>query len=458
VAAALRRLVTSPALKGARVGVAVVDLVDGETLFEHGADLSCSVASNNKLVTTAAALELLGQDYAFRTSVTSLGNLRADGLLEGDLLVIGRGDPSISGRFEDGNPTAVLERWAAAVAAAGIRRIRGGIIADDSFFDRQFHHPDWPADQRSAWYCAPTGALSFNDNCIRIVVRPGPKRGAPAIVSTEPPTTFGRITNRVTTSRPRLGGNRVLVHRRPGTNNIVVSGEIRQSSAPSLTWLTVHEPALYTATVFRDVLVARGIAVGAPARLRTPSLHIAPGSQREIITTESLLSDAVAVTNSRSQNFYAEQFLKTLGKEKAGDGSFAAGARVVTEFLRQAGVTGDFTVSDGSGLARSNRYSARQVVDLLAYMNGRRTGGTYLRSLAEPGESGTLARRLMALNGRLHAKTGYIAGASALSGYVETQGKRLLAFSVLVNGFRSSLWSVKAFQDKVCLTIAKYEP
>ncbi|NQT88896.1 D-alanyl-D-alanine carboxypeptidase/D-alanyl-D-alanine-endopeptidase [bacterium] len=456
--AGLRRLTASPPLKGARVGVAVVDLVDGATLFEHGADLSCSVASNNKLVTTAAALELLGARFAFRTSVYATGNLRADGLLEGDLLVVGRGDPSISGRFENGNPTAVFERWATAVAASGIRRVRGSIIADDTYLDRQFHHPDWPKNQLAAWYCAPTSALSFNDNCIRIIVRPGPKRGAPAIVTTEPRTTFGHITNRAVTGRARVAGKPLIVHRRPGTNNIVVSGSIPEAGAVSLTWLTVHEPALYTATVFRDTLAARGVVVGAPPRLLTPSLRIPTDRRWEVITTESLLAQAVAVTNSRSQNFYAEQFLKTLGKEKAGEGSFAAGARVVADFLRTAGVAGAFTTSDGSGLARGNRYTARQLVTLLAYMNGRRTGGVYLRSLARPGADGTLAKRLLPLKGKLHAKTGYIAGASALSGYVETRGGRLLAFSILVNSFRSGLGHVKAFQDKTCLTLAEYKP
>ena len=130
----------------------------------------------------------------------------------------------------------------------------------------------------------------------------------------------------------------------------------------------------------------------------------------------------------------------------------------MADFLRRAGLRGTFSVSDGSGLARSNRYSARQLVTLLAYMNARRTGSLYLRSLAEPGKPGTLASRLAALRGRLFAKTGYIAGVSALSGYVETLGGRLVAFSILVNRFRSSLGSVRAAQDSICLAIARYEP
>jgi len=454
----LQRLVESAALRRARVGVAVVDLVDGEALFEHEADRLYSVASNNKLFTTAAALELLGPRFQFRTTVVAVGKLYKTGVLVGDLLVIGRGDPSISGRFHAGKAIAVLEQWAEAVAAAGIKSVRGGIIADDTYFDRQHIHPSWPKDQHSAWYCAPVSALSFNDNCVLLTVRPGPKRGALAIASIEPRTAYVQVRNQCRTSRARRGGNQVLAHRRLGTNQISIRGEIRLKGAPFRTWITVHEPALYAATVFREVLEAKGIAVGGPVRLRTPTVRIRPSACRALITTASLLGDVVPVANKNSQNFYAEQILKTLGREKAGKGTFIAGAEVVTGFLRRAGVRGSFSYRDGSGLAKANRFSPRQFVTILAYMNSRRWGRPYLRSLAEPGKPGTLARRLHRLQGRLFAKTGYIAGASALSGYLRTRGRRLLAFSILVNDFRCSLGQVRAFQDAMCLRLAEFEP
>jgi len=463
----LKKLIESKPLRGARVGVAAMDLSTGDWLFESNADESLIVASNNKLPTTAAALELLGPGFEFRTSVMAWGKLtggsgppgkRAGATLEGDLAIVGRGDPSISGRLQGqgARPTAVLEQWADAVAAAGIKAVRGGIIADDSYFDRIHLHPEWPTGQQAAWYCAPVSALSFNDNCVLLTVRPGAKSGDPAIATTDPPTAYVELANTCTTSRARVGNNRVLVHRRAGENRISISGDIRQQGAPFVSWVTVHEPALYCATVFREVLAAKGISVGGPVRLLAPPLR-PPAEAVELAATTSTLKDAVEVANRNSQNFYAEQILKTLGREKAGRGTWPDGAAVVEKFLRQAGVKGAFSYRDGSGLARTDRFSTRQLVQLLSYANGRRWGSVFLNSLAQPGE-GTLSRRMDALKGRLFAKTGYIAGVSALSGYVETQDKRLLAFAILVNDFRCGLADVRDFQDAFCLRLADYAP
>ena len=458
VAAALGAKMGAAAWRRARVSVAAMDLTTGTMLFEHGADQLCSVASNNKLVTTAAALDLLGPDFQFRTTVGALGKVSAKGVLTGDLLVVGRGDPSISGRFHKDKVTAVLEQWADAVVAAGITEVRGGVVVDDSYFDQQHFHPEWPRGQHSAWYCAQVGALSFNDNCVLLVVAPGAKKGAAALCALEPPTRYMRIVNSCHTSRARLGRNHVLAHRALGKNQITVSGSIRDKGRPFRTWVTVDDPALFTATVFREVLGAKGVRVGGPAMRWQPQRRFNLAAWRELVTTTSSLGDAVAVANSRSQNFYAEQILKTLGQEKTGKGSWAAGAKGVAGFLRTAGVKGQFDYRDGSGMARANRFSARQLVTLLAYMNGRRVGRVFLHSLAQPGGNGTLRRRLAPLRGRLFAKTGYISGVSALSGYIDTRGGRVVAFSILVNKFRSLLGHVRAAQDAVCTTLAEYNP
>jgi len=458
VVAELERLVANPALRRMRVGVAVRDLVTGETLFEHNADDLYATASNNKVITTAAALELLGPSFQFRTTVSAVGRLRTDGLVEGNLVVVGRGDPSISGRFHDGDCTAILDAWVRAVADAGIRSIRGDLIADDTYFDRQHQHPDWPHGQALNWYCAPVSALSFNDNCIQVIVRAGASGGTPAVVALAPPTRYVEIANSCTTSRVRHSGNEVLVRRRAGKNTITVSGEINPGGRTFQTWVTIEEPALYLATVFRELLAAKGIALGGHARLRLPADRFEPANSRDILTSGSSLRTAIAVANKNSQNFYAEQILKTIGREVGGQGTFAAGAEAVSAFLRQIGIQGAFTYVDGSGLASTNRFSPRQVVDLLAYMNGRRAGGVYLHSLAEPGCPGTLERRLVPLRGRLFAKTGYIANVSCLSGYVESRRGHLLAFSILVNDLHGVLGDAKNTENEICMKLADYEP
>ena len=460
IAAECRTILASPALKRARVSVAVADLAEGNWLVEHGPDLLCTVASNNKLVTTAAALDELGPDFQFRTTVSAVGKVSSTGVLHGELLIVGRGDPNISGRVHGGKVTAVPEQWAAAVAKAGIKQITGGVIADDTYFDRVFTHPQWPNGQHSAWYCAQVGALSFNDNCVLLVVTPGARRHAPAVCSLVPATQYVTIAGSVDTSRARLGAHAVAANRAVGRNQVTVSGSVRQQSAPYTTWITVHDPALYTATVFREVLEAKGIRVGGPARLRTPTTHIDPRTVAELITTTSTLGDAVAVANARSQNFYAEQILKTLGREKRGKGTWAAGAEAVEAFLRRAHVKGVVQYTDGSGLARANRFSARQLCVLLAHAHSQKYGSRYLRSLAEPGKPGTLEHRprLVPLQGRLFAKTGYIRGVCTLSGYLATHGGRLVAFAFLVNDYRTSLDAVRAVQDALCLKLVHYAP
>lgn len=458
--AALRKELGGPALRKARVGVVAFDLIDREMVFTHEPDALRVVASNNKLFTTAAALELLGADFQFRTTVSAWGKVAAGGLLRGSLVVVGRGDPNISGRFHKGKATAVLEQWAAAVAEAGIKRVRGGVVADATYFDRMHTHPDWPRGSHAAWYCAPTGALSFNDNCVSLIVQPSKTRGALAVCSTVPATGYVRIVNSCRTTMPRRGAHKVVVHRRLGSNQLLVSGRIRQKAPPVRAPVTVHDPALYTATVFREVLIAKGIEVGGPARVRTPDFRIDPADCAELVTTTSSLADSVAVANTRSQNFYAEQILKTLGREHKGKGTFRHGAAAVGEFLRQAKIRGTYAYRDGSGLAPGNRFTPRQVAALLAYMNCRRAGTLFWRSLAEPGKAGTLLRRhgLRPLQGRLFAKTGYIQGVSALSGYLEARTGRLLAFAILVNDFKASLGEVRAAQDRICLLLDRYQP
>lgn len=458
LAEACRKVVGHRALRRARVSVAVADLSDGQWLFTHGADLLCSVASNAKLATTAAALDALGPDFEFRTTVAAVGKIHGK-VLHGNLLVIGRGDPSISGRFHDDNETAVLERWADAVADAGIAEVRGGIVADATYFDNQHLHPEWPDDQYSAWYCAQIAALSFNDNCLLVAVRPGARRGGPARVAVQPPTDYVTLVNRVTTSRARLGKRAVTVHRAMGRNQVTASGAIREGDRPYTTWVTIDDPPLFTATVFREVLARKGIRCG-PPRPRSPDLHIDPDDVTEIVTTTSTLAQAVAVANARSQNFYAEMILKTLAREKAGKGTWPAGTERVAAYLRRAHLKGSFDVRDGSGLARANRYSARQLCILLAHVAGTDHAELYRKSLAQPGRPGTLAHRsgLFPLRKRLRAKTGYIRGVCSLSGYLDTRGGRRVAFAFLINDFHCSLGQARAVQDKLCLTLARYAP
>lgn len=435
---ALRQLLAKPALKGTQVGLHVVRLSDGHALFANDADRPLIPASNQKLLTTAAALTTLGADYEFRTQIGFVGD---------DLVVVGGGDPTIGGRFGDGDVTASLRQWAAALKKLKITRVAGDIVVDDSFFDREFLHPHWPKNDLGHWYAAPIAALAINDNLIDVRIAPGPDADSPGTVSISPATRFFRIDNRTHTvasskdHAPRCS-------RRPGSNTIVCEGGVYRKAAPITGWVTIDDPPLVFGQVLREVLEQEGITVAGEVR-RESAAGRSKQFRAKLVHRFKLLP-ALAVTNKESQNYYAEQILKVMGAERGGEGSWAAGRRVAERALSEIGLDpGSFTFDDGCGLSRSNRVTPLTITTLLTAMHRGPHGDAFRGTLSVAGVDGTLAKRLAddAHRGRVFAKTGSITGARAISGYVQSRDGGWLAFSFLVNDVRLS---VRDLQDELC--------
>lgn len=454
------RILSTPPLKGASVGICVVSLQDDDNdyrkLYSLNGDERFIVASNMKLLTTAAAFQYLGPEYEFKTVVYRRGDISEEGVLDGDIIIKGGGDPNISGRFYEGSSTAILEGWASALIDAGITEVGGDVIADDTWFDREYIHPDWPRNQLSRWYCAPVSALSFNDNCIELRILPG-DNGRVEVVK-EPGTRYVTVHNSSRMVKKKKGTN-FIINKRPGTNEIFVSGGVKRKSLPTTHFITVDNPPLFLASVFREVLELRGVKVDGRVRLVAEDDADSPAVLHEVASTVSTMARSVKVANTKSQNFYAEQILKTLGVEVKGEGSFAAGREVLGEFLLELGYPPDrYEISDGSGLSRKNRLSPRMIVDILAYMYRNVNGDVFYSSLSESGVSGTLKNRLKKkpYKGRVRAKTGYIRGASALSGYVETLDGETLAFSILINNFKGPNSKIKRIQNSICRVLVDY--
>jgi len=434
--------------EGAEPGILVHRLGAAQPIYALNPRKPLIPASNMKLFTTAAALDVLGSKYAFRTRVLARGEIRA-GVLHGDLVLKGSGDPNISGRFHDGDVLAIPRAWARKVADAGIRTIAGDLVADDSLFDRQYTCPSWPKDQLDRWYAAGVCALSFNDNCIWLTTGPGAARGQPAIVSLSPRNSRVTLVNRATTG-PRGARVRIGVGRRPGEDTIRVTGTYPAGREPVGQWVTVGNPALYLGAVFRDALAREGVTLAGRVRLigaREPRT-----GAHEIAVTVSSLKQTIAIANKRSQNFYAEQILKALGAHVHGKGSYETGRAVVRAFAERTGIgKADLCVEDGSGLSRRNRASAWAVVTLLRHMAKHAQRQLFIESLAAAGVDGTLRRRLRdaATRGKIRAKTGTIAGVRCLSGYATGASGARYAFSIMVNGVRSG-GEASRLQDQVC--------
>ncbi len=447
LAEALTREVDGARRVARELGVSIVDLSSRETAFAFSADQPRILASNTKLLTTAAALGTLGSEHRFRTRFALRGKV-AEGSLDGDLAVFGGGDPNISGRFHDGDSYAVFRAWASELRARGVLRVRGDLVLVNGLFQGPGIHPDWPRDQLTSWYEAPIDALSFNDNCVLVRVTPGRQVGAPARVETVPELDYFTVQNTARTVASRKDG-RLFVGRLGESDTLVVSGAIFRGSGPSEEWVAVRDPAAYFGAALRAALAEEGVAIEGSVRME----HGLAESDWELVATfESDLGRTLEVTNKRSQNFYAETLAKYLGWKRAGSGSWETGVAAVSDFLTGLGLpAGEFHLVDGSGLSRGNRASPRAMTTLLERMYFHALGRDFLRSLPFSGEPGLRWQRRLArapYAGNVFAKTGTIRGVSTLSGYAKAVSGKVYAFSILCNQVRSTS-AAQAAQDRI---------
>lgn len=411
-------------LQDARTGV-LLATADGEVLASRNETELHTLASNTKLLTCAAALDRLGADFAFET-VVSLD-------AAGRLVVTGNGDPNISGRFFEDDPSALFKKWAAALRAKGVAKVEGIVLVSDRF-DGETTCPGWKKYDPWWWWAAPFGTFSLNDNCVDVRIEPGAE-GEPAKITIVPDTKYVTIVNRTKTvaKSPKSWG-----FTRKG-RDITFTGEIQKTQTA---WVSIDDPNAFYGTVLRETLESAGIRTGEVQVVgKTPEGLVEVGRHR------TDLAKTIQVCLTVSQNFYAETLLRILGREVRGLGSRENGLAVVREFLKTIDIT-EYVQSDGSGLTRENQMAPRDLVKLLRHMRGKKA---WAEALAVNGaEKGTLRKRMTEkdLAGRVRAKTGHISGVSALSGYLETKGGRTLIFSILVNDWKAG--RPDDFQDRLC--------
>lgn len=439
--AQLTTVFNAPVMAHGNWGVEVRSLDRGDVLFALNAGKLMMPASNMKILTLAAAAETLGWDHRFTTTLETTGTVEA-GVLRGDLIVRGTGDPTISTRDNRGNQ--VFDEWAAALRAAGIATIDGRIVGDDQAFDDDGVGPGWSWDYLEAGYAAPVGALQYNENTADLTTAPGAAPGDPAVVRLAAGSGFV-LTNRALTTeggegRPRGG---LDVRRRIDRPELEISGMVTRDAQPATRVVAVLNPTQFFVQSLKDGLVARGIAVnGAAVDIDdiVPALPADPSPRRVLATTSSpSLREIGTVLMKVSQNQYAETLLKAIGAAGGGVGSTAAGRRRVQELFTSWGIPADgYVVSDGSGLSRYNYVTASTVNTILARMHGDPTHrDPFVATLPIAGKDGTIASRMRRTRaeGNAVAKTGSIANSRALSGFVRSRGGELLVFSIIGNDF-----------------------
>lgn len=451
----LSRVLTGPAETARRtapsLGVHVLDVATGETVYEFHPDEQRIIASNTKLFTTATALDTLGPGYFFETNVMMRGRRRGE-ILDGDLAVIGGGDPNISGRHFEGDSLAVMRDWAVQLGKLGVRQVIGDVYLVNGLFEPPRVHPDWPKDQLSRWYEAPVEALSFNDNSVLVRVWPGRMGGQPARVELSPDLPIFEVRNSAKTTNSSKQ-HKVIIDRVDGSNVLTVSGSVFRHAAPVESWVAVADPLLYFGAALEKAFTEAGVDLGGrilvSQTLPVSDWQWAAGYRTDLMTTAEVI-------NKRSQNFFAESLLKLMGAKLCGTGSWESGRQVVEEFLAEIGIDpGSYSLADGSGMSRGNRFSPRQITELLRHMYFHPRGRDFLLTLPYSGEPGLKWERRLAeppYRGNVFAKTGSLLGVSTLSGYVKAESGKIYAFSILCNRSRSN-WQARKAQDEIVRAI-----
>lgn len=456
----ISELLNDPNFVTANWGVVIRSLKTGETLFNLNEDKLFVPASNTKLFTTAAGISLLGSGYRYATNIYASGEIKFN-TLEGDLIIQGTGDPTISGRFYNGNIFKVFDDWADSLKDLGINRIKGNIIGDDNLFDDVGLGRGWSWDYETYWYAAQSSAISFNDNCIDITIYYD-KQLDSVIVKYSPVVRGIVVLNDVIPVSPSSGSTDIQIERERGTNVITVSGTFSRGSDTLKTYATVMNPTLFAMLALKDRLERKGIKVtGHAFDIDDYDKTIDYSNLNYLFSYYSpYLFEIVKVINKGSQNFFAEQLLKTIGLEKKGFGSVENGIIACKEWFTEIGLNSEhILIADGSGLSHLNRVTPKQIVLLLRYMYGTKNFGVFFNSLPIAGVDGTLSRRMKNTRAEnsVRAKTGFIAFARNLSGYAFTVDGEPIAFTLLVNNFNVPVKLAENIQDSICVLLSNFK-
>ena len=474
----IAEIVRQPALEPGIFAIKIVSLDTRNVIYEQSANKFVRPASNMKLYTVAAALDRLTPDYHFMTSVYAKEK-PDDGKIKGDLIVYGRGDPSFAARFNSGDYFKGINDLAERIVAAGVKRIKGDLVGDESYFNGAPLGSGWEWDDLQWSYGAQVSALTVNDNTIDLTVKPGEKIGAPVVITSGPPATFMTIANRAVTSA-RGSKSDLQVFRGLGANTLEVSGSLPIGDNGFTSGVAIPDPALAFVLMLRDALVKRGVKID--GRVRTVDARsgasIVPNPLGAVVQNPKVPPQPMPVeianiqsppfsliasqTLKPSQNLYTEIILRTLGKlnsVSASQTNEEAGLIIVRNFLRQAGASeSDLALNDGSGLSRNDMITANATVHLLTYMSKHRYFAQFREALPIAGVDGTLRTRMKGTpaEGNLRAKTGSLSSVASLSGYVTTAAGEHLVFSMMLNNYPDAAALRRDSIDAIAVLLASF--
>ena len=447
-----------PNFNNAIWGVFVKSLRTGDVIYKMNQDKLFIPASLMKLFTSASSLLLLGSEFTYRTDVFIDGVIEK-GVLKGDLIIRGSGDPTISGRFTGKESVDIFMDWADSLKSKGINIIEGNIIGDDNIFDDVGLGNGWSWDLQNKWFAAPSGALSFNENLIEILVRPT-VADFPAFLSISPNTKLYSFANKVITVH-NSNNEEIEAYKKNGSEIFTLIGSINENSQPVKVFVPVDNPTKFTVNVIQEILESKGIILdGFSEDIDEINKELNYREYEFLFSHISTpMKDIVYELNKKSNNFYAEQLLKSLGHEIYSYGTTENGVKACKELFNVMGINSENMVyADASGLSRLNLITPKQVVNLLEYMYKSDEFNSFYESLPIAGMDGTLAERMKKTKaeGKVRAKPGLLSGVRALAGYLKSADNEPFAFSIIVNNYLVPSNLANYIQDLVCLKLVNF--
>ncbi len=457
--AKLSAFLSAPRFAHAHIGVQAVSLDTGLVLYETNALKLLKPASNNKLYTGALALDRLGPDFKITTSLYATAPVRLDGTIEGDLIVYGRGDPSFSARFNGGDYATVLTPVADAISAAGIKRIKGSLLGDESFFTGEPYGAGWVWDDFQYYYGAAVSALTVQDNVVDLLFQPATRRGAPCEFICQPTVHTLQFHN---LTRSLAAGERgtITIERPVGSSEVVLSGGLALDAQVQPGAVAVHQPGPFFLALLKDTLERRGVKLNQSSVL--PALNgarvVRPARSRQEFSHWTLIaeipghpiSEQVEKMMKPSQNLIAQLLLLQVGKARElrlastngiirpGTTTEDLGIAEMRDFLRAAGINpNEVLVEEGSGLSRGALLTPHATIQLLRHMDTHRHAGHFKKSLPIAGVDGSLRNRMKGTLAEKNviAKTGSLRYVNSLSGYATTVAGERIVFSMMINNF-----------------------
>jgi serine-type D-Ala-D-Ala carboxypeptidase/endopeptidase (penicillin-binding protein 4) len=439
----------APFLKNASVGIIIQDLESGKILYSLNPDKSFIPASNMKLVTSAAGILGLGEDFRFKTDFYAKNFTRATGVADG-LYVAGYGDPTLTEDFFD-TAKAAVDALAAQLVKAGLRKVNGDILLSDAYFPDNVRPESWESEDINYCYATRPGALAVAKNCLKVIVSaPG---GHPA-VALDPPVDPALLDVRVILARKARAG---VIISQSAAGRISISGTVRSGSSLEYEYPVLYPDKFYGA-VLTGAMKRAGIVVNGTIK---DGGSVPPGYKQLFQLQSPNLMAILAEMEKNSDNFVAEQTFRALGAARgSGGGTHASGAIAVSSIMSKYKLAepGTLHIVDGSGLSRLNRLTPRVLLAVLSAFYNSYLKQPYMKLLARPGEKGTLEKRMRGTpaEGRLWAKTGALSGACSLSGYFLRSDGSMAAFVMIFNDYKVHSNEIRAIQDQIALQMLEF--